>query len=166
MTERHKIKLGMVAGALWSLLLLWAAGRFVNLPVFTLMPTIMTAFLAPGLLLIAMVGRLAQRRFFDTTAIEGAPLSGAVEIDQRVLSATVEQMVLALCVWPAAAVILGSNGPGVIVSLGLGFVVTQASFWIGCHTSAPLRVFGFAASFFPTVFVALWTLRQLAFGFL
>lgn len=112
-----------------------------------------------------MVGWLAQRRFFGNAAIDGAPPGEAFEIDQRVLSATVELLVLALCVWPAAAVILGGNGPGVIMCLGLGFVVSQASFWIGCHRSLSLRVFGFAASFFPSVFVAFWTLWQLAFGF-
>ena len=165
MGKRQNIALGMAAGALWAVVLLWAAATYVQLPVFTLMPTIMTAFLAPGLVMVAMVGRLAQRRFFDDAIIDGDPLSGAAEIDQRVLSNTAEQLVLALCIWPAAAVILGGAGPGVIVCLGLGFAVARLAFWAGYHRSPPMRAFGFAATFYPTILVGLWAIWQLAFGF-
>lgn len=154
----------MAAGAVWSLLLLWAAATYVVLPVFTLMPTIMTAFFGPGIVMLLIIGRLAQRRFLDDGIIDGqpfAPGSGA-EIDQRVLQNTAEQLVMALCIWPAAAVVLAGQGPGVIVSLGVGFAVARIAFWIGCHLSPPLRAFGFAASFYPTVFVALWALVRLA----
>lgn len=152
----------MAAGALWAVLLLWAAATFVTLPVFTLMPTIMMAFLAPGLVMVLMVGRVAQRRFCDDSIIEGEALSGAAEIDRRVLQNTTEQLVLALCIWPAAAVILGGAGPGVIVTLGLGFSVARLAFWGGYHISPPMRAFGFAASFYPTVLVAVWALVKLA----
>ncbi len=155
----------MGAGLLWSVALLWGAATYVQLPVFTLIPTIMTAFLAPGLIMAVMVGRLAQRRFFDDQIIDGAALSGATEIDQRVLRNTAEQLVLALCIWPAAAVLLTGAGPGVIVCLGLGFVVARVAFWLGYHISPPLRAFGFAATFYPTVLVAVWGLSRLAAGF-
>ena len=164
MSKRAQILTGMAAAALWSLAILWVAARFVNLPIFTLMPTIMTAFLAPGLVMLLMVGRLAQRRFFDDELIDGAssaPRSGP-EIDQRVLTNTIEQLVLALCIWPAAAVILAGDGPGVIMVLGLNFAVARLLFWLGYHVAPPLRAFGFAASFYPTVLVALWTVWALA----
>ena len=164
MGKRQKIAIGMVLGALWSVVLLWAAARFVQLPVFTLMPTIMIAYLAPGLVMALMVGRLAQRRFFDDTIIDGQPLINAAEIDQRVLRNTGEQLVLALCVWPAAAVVLSGLGPGVILCLGLGFAVARLAFWIGYHVSPPLRAFGFAASFYPTVLVGVWAMVRLATG--
>ena len=64
MHKRAKIGLGMAAGMGWAVVLLWAAAQFVRLPVFTLMPTIMTAFFAPGVVMLLMIGRLAQRRFF------------------------------------------------------------------------------------------------------
>ena len=86
--------------------------------------------------------------------------SGA-DIDQRVLTNTTEQLVLGLCVWPAAAVILAGDGPGVIVVLGLNFAFARLLFWGGYHLSPRLRAFGFAASFYPTVLVAGWTLWSL-----
>lgn len=165
MSKRRNIALGMGAGLLWSVALLWGAATFVKLPVFTLMPTIMTAFLAPGLVMAAMVGRIAQRRFFDDSIIDGEALNGAAEIDQRVLANTTEQLVLALCIWPAAAVILTGEGPGVIICLGLGFAVARLAFWLGYHRAPRARAFGFAASFYPTVLVGLWAAWRLATGF-
>ncbi|WP_371226531.1 MAPEG family protein [Roseovarius sp. 2305UL8-3] len=165
MGKRQKIAAGMIAGLLWSIALLWGAATYVQLPVFTLMPTIMTAFLAPGLIMVAMVARLAQRRFFDDAIIDGTELRGAAEIDQCVLRNTGEQLILALCIWPAAAVLLTGAGPGVIVCLGLGFFVARLAFWVGYHVSPLLRAFGFAATFYPTVLVAIWGLSRLAAGF-
>ncbi len=163
MTKRRIILAGMLAGLLWALAVLWLGAVVVNLPVFTLMPTVLTAFLAPGLVMLAMIGRLAQRRFFDEAIIDGnayRPGSGA-EIDQRVLSNTTEQLVLALCIWPAAAVILADDGPGVITVLGLNFALMRLLFWAGYHWAPPVRAFGFAASFYPTILVALWVLWRL-----
>lgn len=158
METRRKIAVGMAAGVAWAVAVLVGAAIFVQLPVFALMPTIMTAFLAPGLVMIAMIGRLAQRRFFDDAIIDGEAFSGAAAIDQRVLSNTVEQLVLAMAVWPAAAVLLGAEGPGVILVLGVAFAVARLAFWFGYHMAPPLRAFGFAATFYPTVLVALWAL--------
>lgn len=162
METRRKIAVGMAAGVAWSFAVLIGAAIFVQLPVFALMPTIMTAFLAPGLVSIAMIGRLAQRRFFDDAIIDGEAFSGAAAIDQRVLSNTVEQLVLAMAVWPAAAVLLGGEGPGVIIVLGVAFAVARLAFWVGYHIAPPLRAFGFAATFYPTVLVALWALWRVA----
>lgn len=154
----------MAAGLAWGIVLLWGAARFAQVPVFALLPTIMTAFLAPGLVMAAMVGRLAQRRFADDAIIDGQALGGAAEIDARVLCNTGEQVILALCIWPAAAVILGDVGPGVILGLGIGFAIARLAFWGGYHLSPPLRAFGFAATFYPTVLVGLWALWRLATG--
>ncbi|MDM8166448.1 MAPEG family protein [Roseovarius sp.] len=158
MDRQRKFAVGMAAGVAWAVAVLAGAVVFVTLPVFALMPTIMTAFLAPGLVMIAMVGRLAQRRFFDEAIVDGGPLTGAAEIDRRVLVNTTEQLVLAMAVWPAAAVLLGPEGPGVILVLGVAFAVARLAFWAGYHLAPPLRAFGFAATFYPTVLVALWAL--------
>jgi uncharacterized membrane protein YecN with MAPEG domain len=158
MDRRRKIAVGMAAGVVWAVAVLVGAALFVELPVFALMPTIMTAFFAPGLVMIAMVGRLAQRRFFDEAIVDGGPLAGAAEIDRRVLVNTTEQLVLAMAVWPAAAVLLGEQGPGAILVLGVAFAVARLAFWAGYHMAPPLRAFGFAATFYPTVLVALWAL--------
>ena len=164
MGKRGRIAVGMALGALWAVGLLYVGGTQIKVPIFALTPTILTAFLAPGLVLMLVIARLAQRRFFDDAIIDGqdlAPGTGA-QIDQRVLANTVEQLVLVLAIWPAAALMLGERGPGVILSLGLGFAVARLAFWIGYHIAPPLRAFGFAATFYPTVLVAVWALVTLA----
>lgn len=166
MRKRLIIALSMGAGAIWSFLILWI-GAGLDVPVFTLVPTVMSAFLAPGVVMALMVARLAQRRFFDDAAIDGGAFEAGSggEIDQRVLANSVEQAVLALCIWPAAAVILQGDGPGVIMALGLGFAVARGAFWVGYHLSPPLRGFGFAATFYPTLAVAGWALWRLIASF-
>lgn len=163
MDGRNGILLGLGAGAVWAVLLPWGAARFVHLPVFALVPTIMTAFLAPGLVMAAMVAGLALRRLFaaGATGLQlDEPGSGS-DIDRRVLVDAAGQIVIALCVWPAAAVILGAAGPGLIMVLGLGLALSLVTYWVGCHTAPPLRAFGFAAGFLPSVLVALWALVML-----
>lgn len=167
MSEQAKFRVGLVLGLIWAVVLLWGAARFVKLPMFTVMPTIMTAFLAPGLVIVAMIGRVASRRLFDGEMIDGrlfeAQSKGAV--DQKVLTNTIEQLVAALCIWPAAAILLAGNGPGVIMVLGVGFAIARLAFWAGYHKSPALRAFGFGASFYPTMLVGIWALWQLATGF-
>ncbi|RBI77144.1 MAPEG family protein [Roseovarius sp. TE539] len=162
MGRNAAITVAMAGGLVWSVALLWSAARFVEIPVFTLMPTIMTAFLTPGLVMAAMIGWIARRRFGDDKIIGAQSPSGNAGIDRRILSTATEQLVLALCIWPGAAVILGGAGPGVIVMLGLGLALALIVFWIGCRISVPLRVFGLVASFCPTVLVALWAMLSLS----
>jgi len=154
--KRRRIALGMAAGALWALAVVWGGQRIDTgfLPINIVMPI---AMIAPGLVLLAVIGRLAQRRFFDDTLIDGqdfAPGSPAW-IDQRVLVNTAEQALLALLLWPFVAITLGG---GLAVVLGVAFGVARLAFWIGYHRSPPARAFGFAATFYPTVLATLWAL--------
>lgn len=155
MAGHSRVGLAQGLGALWALALLWVAARFVQVPVFALMPTIMTAFLAPGLILMLMIGRVSMWPARDPRR---------AVIDRQAMRDTLAQLALALAIWPAAAVILGGHGPGVIASLGLGLALARLAFWIGAHLSPALRAFGVAASFLPTVFVALWAIWKLVFG--
>lgn len=161
MGKRPVILLGMALGLLWGVGLLWAGAR-VFLPVPPPMVLAMALFPA-GLVTCVMIGRLAQRRFFDDTIIDGSPFApgSAAAIDQAVLRNTVEQVALALLVWPVAGYALG---PGVVLALGLGFAIARVLFWVGYHMAPPLRAFGFAASFYPTVLAALWVLWRLLGG--
>lgn len=159
MPKRGLIAGSMLAGLVWAFGVVWI-GRQVSIPIGLIQPVLIGAVFAPGLLMLAMVGRLAQRRFFDDAIIDGQPFvpgSGA-EIDQRVLQNTGEQILLALCLWPLAGFVMGV---GVPLMLGLAFVIARLAFWVGYHISPPLRGFGFAASFYPTVLAALWTLVEL-----
>ena len=150
--KRRIIAASMALGLVWAITLVWlgrGAGAFPD--------TLVLGFLPGGLTMMAMIGRLAQRRFFNDAIIDGDafPLASPAEIDQRVLTNTTEQMVLALALWPFAGWVLGW---GLLVWLGLSFAVFRLVFWIGYHLSPPLRGLGFAASFYPTIVAALWAL--------
>ena len=160
MRARAAILAGMAAGVAWAVGVV-SVGRVVPVPIGLIQPVLLGAVFAPGLVLVAMIGRLAQRRFFDTVHRDGgafAPGSGG-DIDHRVLWNTAEQIVLALCIWPLAGFTLGA---GVPLVLGLAFAVARLAFWWGYHLAPPLRAFGFAATFYPTVLAAVLTLYELA----
>ena len=155
-SKRPVIAASMALGMLWSLGLVWL-GRGPGDPV----TSIALGLMPGGLIMAAMIGRLAQRRFFDDAIIDGQPFatgSGA-EIDQRVLTNTAEQLVLAAALWPFAGWALGW---GLLPVLGVSFAATRVLFWLGYHLSPPLRGVGFAASFYPSVVAVLWALVALS----
>ena len=153
---RRSIVIGMIAGALWAPAVVFAPA-VMGLPYLPAPVALPGAFLAPGLVLALMIGWISARRFFDDALIGGAePAPGSrADIDQRVLRATLEQLVPALAVWPFAAITLGG---AVAIALGLSFALMRLVFWLGYHLSPPLRAFGFAATFYPTVLAGLWAL--------
>lgn len=160
MRRRGLIGLGMAAGALWGLGLVWIGVTFVSIPIFLLVPTLALSFLGPGIVLAVLIGRLAARRFFDDATIDGAPFApgSGGDIDQRVLQNTLEQLALALALWPPIAYLMLGAGPGVVTCLGIGFVIARVAFWVGYHLWPPLRAFGFAATFYPTLIALIWAL--------
>ena len=160
MSKRVKIGIGMVLAILWSVAII-AVPQSLKPPFMPLNTVMIMAVLPGGLMMLLLIGRLAQRRFFDDATIDGAafaPGSGG-EIDQRVLTNTTEQLVLAMVLWPFIALTLGGL---VVVAMGIGFGIARLAFWIGYHLSPPLRAFGFGASFYPTVLGALWAVVKWA----
>ncbi len=159
--KRRSILIGMAAGTLWALAVVaapsWLGLRYLPAPV-----ALPGAFLPPGLVLAAMIGRLAARRFFDDALIDGAAAEpgSPAWVDQRVLSNTLEQLALALAIWPFVAVTLGG---AVAIALGLSFALMRVLFWVGYRLSPPLRSLGFAGTFYPTVLAGLWALAFWAF---
>lgn len=158
MPKRGKIGVGMAFGGLWGVALIWAGTDYVNIPIFSYTWTLALAFLFPGLAMAAMIAKLAATRFFDDASIDGQPFApgSAAEIDARVLQNTLEQLALALALWPVTGYLLAVDGPGVVLCLGIGFAVARLAFWAGYHRSPPLRAFGFAATFYPTLMALLW----------
>lgn len=150
---------GMASGMAWAVGLL-ALGAALTPPREPLAEALMHWMLLPGLVLLATIGRLAQRRFFDPAITDGeAPAPGSpAETDLRVLVNTAEQCLLAVLVWPALLVQLPPENWGVLPALACGFVLARLAFWIGYHRSGPARAFGFAATFYPTALAALWAL--------
>lgn len=154
--RRRMILIGMAAGALWALAVVFAP-RLLGLPYLPAAAALPGAFLPPGLVLAAMIGRLAARRFFDDDLIDGAdPVPGSPAwVDQKVLGNTLEQLALALAVWPFAALTLGG---AVAIGLGLSFACMRLLFWAGYRAAPPLRALGFAGTFYPTVLAGVWAL--------
>lgn len=113
-----------------------------------------------GLVLMLLIGRIALRRFNNEELMDGAaPEPGSpADIDQRVLRSTVEQAVLALLLWPFVSFSLGAV---TIIAMGLSLAIARLAFWGGYKMSPPLRMFGFAASFYPTVLATLWSVWRL-----
>ena len=150
MTKRAKILFGMGLGLIWALGVAVFATHFeTHLGAFDLR-AVSLALVPGGIVLMAMIGRLAAARFFDDAIIDGevyAPGSRS-DIDQRVLKNTVEQLVLAICLWPFVGQIMGA---GYVIILGISFGITRLAFWIGYHLSPPLRAFGFASGFYATI---------------
>ncbi len=155
MQKRAKILTGMAAGAVWALAVVGGT-QLADLPFLPPLLALPGAFFAPGLVMALMIGRLAQQRFFDDEIIDGEDFRPGSRswVDQRVLSNTAEQLVLALVIWPFVALTLGG---AVVLALGISFAFARIAFWIGYHIAPPLRGFGFAATFYPTVLAAIWT---------
>lgn len=156
MTKRGRILAGMAVGGLWSVLVVWLPGQGSQ-PFIPLNLALIYAFVPGGAVMLLMVGRLAERRFFDDRIIDGAAFApgSPADIDQRVLTNTLEQMGLALLLWPFVATSLGAV---TVMAMGLAMAIARLAFWIGYHLSPPLRAFGFAASFYPTVLATIWSL--------
>ncbi len=153
--KRRAVGIGMGAGMVWALAVVWLPQR-MGLPFIPAPIALPGALIAPGLVTLAMVARLSARRFFDDALIHGADFTpgSPAWVDQRVMSNTAEQLVLALVVWPFVAASLGG---AVVLAMGLGLAVARLIFWAGYHLWQPLRAFGFAASFYPTVLAAIWS---------
>ena len=156
-------RLGMLIaggiGVLWAIAVVVIPGMGPQ-PFIPVNLALIYAFAPGGFVLALMIGTLATRRYFNAEIIDGdAFLPGsAADIDQRVLRNTVEQLVLALCLWPFVAMQLGAV---TVIALGVSFAIARLLFWIGYRIAAPLRALGFAASFYPTVFAAIWCVWRL-----
>lgn len=160
MSKRAKILAGMVLALVWSAGILWWP-QTVKAPFIPLNTAMVMALLPGGSVCLLVIARLAMRRFFDEDAIDGtafAPGSGG-EVDQRVLTNTIEQLVLAVVLWPFVALTLGAM---VVLYMGVGFAIARLLFWIGYHISPPLRAFGFGATFYPTLLAAGWAIVKWA----
>ena len=157
--NRKIIVAEMAVAAVWTWVALKVVPGWLDLADRSFVETALTVFLAPGLVLAAMVLTVGLHRFLGLDALEGGSFRGQhAAINQRVLINTTEQLVLGVTIWPAAAYHLGDQGPGVLTAMSLSFVVARIFFWIGYHIRPELRAFGFAATFYPTVVLGIWGL--------
>jgi MAPEG family protein len=113
-----------------------------------------------ALCLLAGVGRIANRRFFIPDAIGGS-VEPSLEIDQRYLQNTLEQLVLAIVAHLALVTIVAPESIRAVAILVMLFVIGRATFWIGYHRSGAARAFGFATTFYPTVAVYAYVVSRI-----
>ena len=160
MAKRGLMLTGGVLGALWSFLVVWLPGQGTQ-PFIPINLALIYAFAPGGMVMMLMILKIAWRRFLADDLIDGSlPIAGsAADIDQRVLSNTMEQMVLALLLWPLAITHLGAV---TVIVMGAAMGVARLAFWIGYHVSPPLRIFGWSATFYATVFATAWSVWRLA----
>lgn len=104
--------------------------------------------------LLAAIGNLARHRFFTPEDIDGSGLTAGTETakrNQAVLQNTLEQVVLALSVHLAAAVLLPAPWVAAVPVAAVLFACGRFLFWRGYAGGAPARAAGFAMTFYPTV---------------
>ena len=145
MTTRASALTAGVLGALWAFGVVWIGVEVITLPVFSFAPTVLVAFLGPGLTLAALILWDGLRRS-----------AGGTEAGGPARRAIVDQVVLALCLWPAAGFLAGEDGPGILVALCVFFPLSALAFCIGSAVSPFLRVLGGSATFCATVFALVW----------
>ena len=113
-----------------------------------------------ALCLLAGVGAIANRRFFLPDAFAGGP-SPSIEIEQRYVENTLEQLVLAIVAHLVLVVVVPDDSIRAVAILVMLFVIGRATFWLGYHISGPARAFGFATTFYPTVAVYVYVVSRI-----
>jgi uncharacterized membrane protein YecN with MAPEG domain len=105
--------------------------------------------------LVAAIANVARGRFFSAADIDGSGFGTAsdrIAVDVAVVQNTLEQAVLAAVLYPALACLRAPDEAAMIPALAALFCVGRLCFWVGYRFGAPWRAFGFAATFYPTVF--------------
>jgi hypothetical protein len=105
--------------------------------------------------LVAAIGNVARLRFASAVDIDGSGLtasSSRISPSIAILQNTLEQAVLAAVLYLALACLPGPHGIGFIPKFLVLFCIGRCAFWIVYRFGAAGRAFGFAATFYPTVF--------------
>lgn len=142
------------AGLLWAIAVI-IIGTMLDIPPFSRVLIAPYFFLAPGLVLIAMVVAHTIR---GLSTHDPETVSSGSAIDAAVVRDTVNHAVLALSLWPALSFVWLNDGLGLVMSLSVAFAIARILFWIGAHKSAVLRLFGLMATLLPTLLALLWGL--------
>lgn len=116
------------------------------------------SLLLPVSMLVVCVGRLANHRFDTPEDIHGSGLTAGTErarLLQALLQNTLEQCMLALTIYLAAALLLPAQLLGWIPAAAAMFLIGRLCFYTGYHKGAPGRAFGFGLTFYPTAIMLL-----------
>lgn len=119
------------------------------------------AALAPIFSLIFSVARLARHRFFTPEDIDGSGLVPGTDTANRLqamLQNTLEQAVLVISVYFGCVIVFPTAYLGAVVAGGAMFLIGRIAFYVGYKHGAVSRAFGFAFTFYPTVFLVIGAL--------
>jgi hypothetical protein len=109
--------------------------------------------LAIALVLVVLIGRIANLRFGSATDIGGsanAEEGTAVRHARAVLQNSIEQALIALIAHAGLALALPSDRPAVLPALLILFVIGRLCFAAGFSRGAAARAFGFGLTFYPS----------------
>ena len=112
------------------------------------------AALAPASVLFVCIARLAKHRFSTPQDIQGSALSEGTErakLLQTLLQNTLEQAVLTIPVYFAAALVFPASLLSLVVAAAVLFVFGRILFFLGYAGGASSRAIGFALTFYPSV---------------
>ena len=112
------------------------------------------AGLAPTAVLFLCIARLAKHRFATPQDIHGSALTEGTErakLLQALLQNTLEQTVLAVPVYFAAALVYPARFLPLVAAAAVLFVVGRILFFRGYASGAPSRAAGFRLNFYPSV---------------
>lgn len=108
--------------------------------------------------LVLAIGSLARHRFFTPADIDGSGLtagSDRAHLLQAILQNTLEQAVIAIGAHLVWAATMPPAWQAVVPAAAILFVFGRIAFVAGYARGAPARAFGFALTFYPTVFMLL-----------
>lgn len=116
------------------------------------------SIILPTLILIASIGRLAKFRFFSPEDIDGSALTKGSKdalLLQSLLQNTLEQLVIALCVYSAWCFLMPAAWLSALPLCSLLFAIGRILFFKGYQGGAASRAFGFALTFYSTAILLL-----------
>ena len=114
--------------------------------------------------LVIAIGNLARHRFFTPADIDGSGLTSGTDrarMFQAILQNTLEQSVLAVLAHLVWAASVPGAWLGAIPAAVILFVVGRIAFAAGYSGGAPARAFGFALTFYPTMFLTVVAIAML-----
>ncbi len=157
--QQRGVALGAASGAALAAAILLAPAAWFSRPwPHDLATRIGFALRADAVIMVwlaAAIVNVARLRFVSAADIDGSGLTASsprISPSVAVLQNTLEQAVLAAVLYLALACLPGPDGVAFIPKLLLLFCIGRGAFWIGYRFGAAGRAFGFAATFYPTVF--------------
>jgi len=115
--------------------------------------------LLPSVFLVVSIGRLAKHRFFTPEDIDGggglSQDTGRAQYLQTLLQNTLEQLVIAIVVYPGWAITMPVHWLSVVPLAAISFAIGRILFFSGYKGGAPSRALGFALTFYPSVLMLL-----------